>query len=280
MSVNNNHITIIPGYNLSIGITIFYISFIILLPLISMSITTSHMTLTQFTAVIFDKRVLASFQISIICSLTAAVINCFFGTILACILVYYKFPGRTIIDSMIELPFAIPTAVAGISLAALYSPNGYIGKIAATWGLYPAYSKAGITIALIFVTIPFVVRTIEPVLQNIDPAFKEAAFTLGAGQFTVIRKIIFPEIFPTLLLSGGLAFARAMGEYGNVIFIAGNMPYKTEIVPLLIMIKLEQFNYPQATSIAIVMLLLSFIVMFILNSLQIYYQKIITGGKN
>ncbi|MBB5335092.1 sulfate ABC transporter permease subunit CysT [Pectinatus brassicae] len=277
MQIKNS--SIIPGFNISMGITIFYISFIILLPLISIIIVAADMTWMQFVHAVFDRRIISGYIVSIVCSLTAAIINCLFGTVLAWVLVRYDFPGKAIIDGLIELPFAVPTAVAGISLASLYAPAGLIGSITAPWGIKLAYCQIGITIALVFVTIPFVVRTIQPILQNLDPSFEEAAFTLGAGRFTILRKVVLPELLPALLLGGGLAFARALGEYGSVIFIAGNMPYKSEIVPLLIMVKLQQFDYPQATAIAIVMLIFSFVIMLAINSLQIHYQAIISGGR-
>lgn len=277
MQIKNS--SIIPGFNISMGITIFYISFIILLPLISIIVVAADMTWMQFVHAVFDRRIISGYIVSIVCSLTAAIINCLFGTILAWVLVRYDFPGKAIIDGLIELPFAVPTAVAGISLASLYAPAGLIGSITAPWGIKLAYCQIGITIALVFVTIPFVVRTIQPVLQNLDPSFEEAAFTLGAGRFTILRKVVLPELLPALLLGGGLAFARALGEYGSVIFIAGNMPYKSEIVSLLIMVKLQQFDYPQATAIAIVMLIFSFVIMLAINSLQIHYQAIISGGR-
>lgn len=277
MQIKNS--SIIPGFNISMGITIFYISFIILLPLISIIVVAADMTWMQFVHAVFDRRIISGYIVSIVCSLTAAIINCLFGTVLAWVLVRYDFPGKAIIDGLIELPFAVPTAVAGISLASLYAPAGLIGSITAPWGIKLAYCQIGITIALVFVTIPFVVRTIQPVLQNLDPSFEEAAFTLGAGRFTILRKVVLPELLPALLLGGGLAFARALGEYGSVIFIAGNMPYKSEIVPLLIMVKLQQFDYPQATAIAIVMLIFSFVIMLAINSLQIHYQAIISGGR-
>lgn len=277
MQIKNS--SIIPGFNISMGITIFYISFIILLPLISIIVVAADMTWMQFVHAVFDRRIISGYIVSIVCSLTAAIINCLFGTVLAWVLVRYDFPGKAIIDGLIELPFAVPTAVAGISLASLYAPAGLIGSITAPWGIKLAYCQIGITIALVFVTIPFVVRTIQPVLQNLDPSFEEAAFTLGAGRFTILCKVVLPELLPALLLGGGLAFARALGEYGSVIFIAGNMPYKSEIVPLLIMVKLQQFDYPQATAIAIVMLIFSFVIMLAINSLQIHYQAIISGGR-
>ncbi|MDQ0205002.1 sulfate ABC transporter permease subunit CysT [Pectinatus haikarae] len=270
--------SIIPGFNLSMGITIFYISFIILLPLISIAVVTSGITWQGFLDTVLDSRIMAGYKVSFFCSFIAAAVNCLFGTMLAWVLVRYEFPGKGIIDGLIELPFAIPTAVAGISLASLYSPTGFIGQIFDPFGIKIAYSQIGITIALIFVTIPFVVRTVEPVLKNMDPVFEEAAYTLGASRFMIFRQIILPELVPSLLLGGGLAFARAIGEYGSVIFIAGNMPYKSEIVPLLIMVKLQQFNYAEATSIAIIMLLFSFLIMFAINSLQVYQQRIVQGG--
>lgn len=270
---------IIPGFRLSMGVSIFYISFMILLPLISLVIAASNITWQSFLNIVLDARVLAAYRVSFSCALIAAVINCLFGTILAWVFVRYNFPGKDILDGLIELPFAIPTAVAGISLACLYAPNGLIGQALAIFPVQIAYSQFGIVIALVFVTIPFVVRTVQPVLKNIDPIFEEAAYTLGADKFTIFRRIILPELLPAILLGGGLAFARALGEYGSVIFIAGNMPFKSEIVPLLIMIKLQQFNYTQAASISLVMLVFSFFLMFTVNLLQVHQQKLLQGAK-
>jgi len=271
--------SIIPGFGLSTGITISYISFIILIPFVSIVLIAANMTWNSFWEAALNPRILAGYRVSFSCSAIAAMINCVFGTILAWILVRYDFPGRKFIDGLVELPFAIPTAVAGISLSSLYSDHGWIGSLFMLLGVKISYTAIGITIAMIFVTLPFVVRTVEPVLQHMDPEFEEAATTLGAGKSTVFFRVILPELIPSLLLGGGLAFARALGEYGSVIFIAGNTPFETEIVPLLIMSKLEQFNYAGATAIAIVMLVISFMLMFLINSLQIRQQKIIRGGE-
>lgn len=270
--------SIIPGFGLSTGITISYISFIILIPFVSIVLIAAHMTWGAFWEAALDPRILAGYRVSFSCSAMAAVINGVFGTLLAWILVRYDFPGRKLMDGLIELPFAIPTAVAGISLSSLYSEHGWIGSLFAQFDIKLSYTAIGITIAMIFVTLPFVVRTVEPVLQHMEPEFEEAATMLGAGKGTIFFKVILPELIPALLLGSGLAFARALGEYGSVIFIAGNTPFETEIVPLLIMSKLEQFNYVGATAIAIVMLVISFALMFLINSLQVRQQKIVRGG--
>jgi sulfate transport system permease protein len=218
-----------------------------------------------FWKAVSDERVLAGYRISFSCAFAAALINCCFGVLLAWVFVRYRFPGRRILDGLIELPFALPTAVAGIALTALYTDKGWIGSLFADFGIKIAYTPIGIVITLIFITLPFIVRSVQPVLEQIDKTYEEAGHILGASKSKIFRRIIMPELMPALLTGFGLAFARALGEYGSVIFIAGNMPFKTEIAPLLIMSKLEQFQYGQATAVALVMLVVSFIIMFAIN---------------
>ncbi|MDR2055373.1 MAG: sulfate ABC transporter permease subunit CysT [Desulfovibrio sp.] len=259
---------IIPGFGVSLGITMTFISMIVLIPMSFLALQTSSLGWSGFWSAALDPRVLAGYEVSFLCSLTAALINCLFGVILAWVLTRYKFPGRRIMDGLIELPFALPTAVAGIALTAICSDKGWIGGALAPLDIKLAYTRAGIVIALTFITLPFTVRTIQPVLERLDRVYEEAGLMLGASRERVFRKIIFPEITPAILTGFGLAFARGLGEYGSVVFIAGNMPFKTEIAPLLIMSKLEQFNYGEATAVALVMLLVSSVVMFFINCVQ------------
>ncbi|MGV8906289.1 MAG: sulfate ABC transporter permease subunit CysT [Acetobacterium sp.] len=268
---------VIPGFGISMGITMTFLSLIVLIPLVSIVITSSKMDITQFFQVITDPRIVAGFRVSLISALIAALINCVFGVLIAWVLVRYEFPLKRIVDGIIELPFALPTAVAGIALTALYSNNGWIGGFFAQFGIAIAYTQTGIILAMIFVGIPFVVRSIQPVLEKLDPKYEEAASILGAGRGTIFFRVIFPEIMPAMLTGFGLAFARAIGEYGSVIFIAGNTPFKTEIIPLLIMGQLEQFNYESATAIALVMLIFSFVILFFINSIQVYASKFSKG---
>lgn len=266
---------VIPGFNISLGITILYLSLIVLIPLMSVVIKGASLGIDGFIDTIVNQRILHGFKVSLQCALIAALINSIFGIILAWILVRYNFPFRRILDGLIDLPFALPTAVAGISLTTLYSNNGWIGAKLYSLGVESAFSKFGITIALIFIGIPFVVRNIQPVLEELDYQYEEAAKMLGASSIRIFFKVIFPEIFPAILTGFGLAFARGIGEYGSVVFIAGNMPMKTEIAPLLIMSKLEQYDYVGATSIALVMLIISFLVLFIINIIQVRTNKFI-----
>ena len=268
---------VIPGFGISMGITMTFLSLIVLIPMVSIVITSSKMDITQFIQIITDPRIVAGFRVSLTSALIAALINCAFGVLIAWILVRYDFPMKRVVDSIIELPFALPTAVAGIALTALYSNNGWIGGFFAQFGIAISYTQTGIILAMIFVGIPFVVRSIQPVLEKLDPKYEEAASMLGAGRGTIFFRVIFPEILPAMLTGFGLAFARAVGEYGSVIFIAGNTPFKTEIVPLLIMSKLEQFNYEAATAIALVMLIISFAILFFINSIQVYASKFSKG---
>ena len=264
---------VIPGFGISMGVTLTLLSLIVLIPMASLVINASSMGFSTFWETVTDKRVLSGYYVSLLCSFTAAVVNAVFGVILAWVLVRYDFPFKRFIDGLIELPFALPTAVAGIALTNLYSDKGMIGKFLEQIGIKVAYTRIGIIVAMIFIGIPFVVRTIQPVLEDLDSQYEEAANVLGASRARIFFKIIFPEIRPALLTGFGLAFARALGEYGSVVFIAGNMPFKTEIAPLLIMSKLEQFDYHGANAIALVMLAFAFLILFTINSLQIHYNK-------
>jgi sulfate transport system permease protein len=260
--------SILPGFGLSMGFTLVYLSLIVLLPLAGLFIKTSSLTWTEFWDIILDPRVVASFRISFSTSFYAALVNAVFGLLVAWVLVRYDFPGKRFIDGLIDLPFALPTAVAGISLTAIYSQNGWVGSYLDAMGIKAAFSQLGITIALIFIGLPFVVRTVQPVLQELEKEVEEAAVSLGAYRWRTFRKIIFPEIFPALLTGFSLAFARGIGEYGSVVFISGNMPMRTEIAPLLIMTKLEQYDYVGATAIALMMLIVSFVLLLLINYLQ------------
>jgi sulfate transport system permease protein len=260
--------SVLPGFGLSLGYTILYVSLIVLIPLAGVVIKTTEQSWDEFWRTVTNARVLASIEVSLTTSFAAALVNAVFGTILAWVIVRHEFPGKRIIDGLVDLPFALPTAVAGISLTAIYAQNGWLGSWFAKLGIKTAYSPLGITIALIFIGLPFVVRTIQPVLQDLEKDVEEAAASLGASRFRTFRKIIFPGILPSLLTGFALAFARGIGEYGSVVFISGNMPMKTEIAPLLIRTKLEQYDYVGATSIAFVMLVISFILLLIINSLQ------------
>ncbi|PYG84853.1 sulfate transport system permease protein [Ruminiclostridium sufflavum DSM 19573] len=259
---------VIPGFGLSIGITITLISFIVVIPLLSVLVAISGFTWKEFWDCITDKMVLHAYQVSFVCSFIAALINCVFGLILAWVLTRYKFPGRRLLDGLIELPFALPTAVAGIALTTIYADQGWIGSLFKPLGVKISYTLIGITIALIFIGIPFVVRSVQPVLEKLDSQYEEAAEMLGASRLRTFFKVIFPEILPALLTGFGLAFSRGLGEYGSVVFIAGNIPYKTQIAPLIIMGKLEQFSYAGATAIALVMIVFAFILLFAINFIQ------------
>lgn len=259
---------LLPGFGLSMGYTVFYLSLIVLFPLSALFLKSVSMGLGKFWDTVTDDRVLASYRISITTSLSAALINAVFGLLVAWVLVRYKFPGKKIIDSMVDLPFALPTAVAGIALTSIYSENGWMGSFFAKMGIKSAYSPMGITIALIFIGLPFVVRTVQPVLEELDKEIEEAAASLGAYRLKTFFRVILPEVLPALLTGFALAFSRGIGEYGSVVFISGNMPMKTEIAPLLIMMKLEQFDYTGATAIAVVLLLFSFLMILIINYLQ------------
>jgi sulfate transport system permease protein len=260
---------VLPGFGLTMGITMSYLSFIVLVPMFSLTLQASEIGLKGFWFAVSDARILSSYKVSFGCSFIAAAINAVFGTMLAWVLVRYRFPGRRIIDALIELPFALPTAVAGIALTALTTNQGWIGGPLSKLGIVVAYTPVGIIVALTFITLPFVVRSVQPVLEQLPNEYEEAGRTLGAGSARIFFKIIFPEIKPALMTGFSLAFARGLGEYGSVIFIAGNKPHRTEIAPLMIVTRLEEYLYGQATAIALVLLLASFVIMFLVNRLQI-----------
>ena len=268
---------VIPGFGLSMGITISILSLVVLIPLASLVVYTAKLSFKDFIETITRARVLASFYTSFVCAFAAAVINGIMGTILAWVLVKYDFPGKRLMDGVIELPFALPTAVAGIALTSLTSDSGIVGSFFAGFGIKIAYTRIGITVAMIFVGIPFVVRSVQPVLEKMDNSYSEAAGVLGAKKTTIFWKVIFPELKPAIF--AGLAFGRCLGEYGSVVFIAGNKPYYTEITPLVIMSKLQEFDYSSATAIALVMLAASFLILFLVNMVQHRNAKILKGGR-
>ncbi|MFJ5762035.1 sulfate ABC transporter permease subunit CysT [Neobacillus sp. NPDC093182] len=259
---------VLPGFGLSMGYTLIYLSLVVLIPIAFLFLKASTISLAEFWETVTDDRVVASYKLTIYTSFIAALINAVFGTLIAWVLVRYDFYGKRIIDALVDLPFALPTAVAGIALTTIYAPNGWIGQYFEAMGIKVAYTPLGIMVALTFIGLPFVVRSVQPVLQDLDRQYEEAASTLGASSTQIFVKIILPAIFPAILTGFSLAFARALGEYGSVVFISGNMPMKTEIVPLLIITKLEQFNYAGAAAIAVVMLVFSFVLLFLINFWQ------------
>lgn len=260
--------SVIPGFGLSMGYTLLYLSLIVLLPLSALFVRTTSMTWTRFWETVTDPRVVASYKLTFGASLVAATINAVFGFAVAWTLVRYAFPGKRIVDAFVDLPFALPTAVSGIALTAIYSKNGWVGRFLEPWGIQAAFSPLGVTIALTFIGLPFVVRTLQPALEDLDPEIEEAASCLGASRLRTFQRVILPAILPSLLTGFAMAFARALGEYGSVVFISGNMPMRTEIASLLIITKLEQYDYAGATAIAVVMLLASFVLLLLINVLQ------------
>jgi sulfate transport system permease protein len=259
---------VMPGFGLTMGFTLFYLSLIVLIPVSAVFLRTATMTWAQLWAAISDPRALASYRLTFGASFLAALINLVFGTLVAWVLVRYSFPGKRFVDGLVDLPFALPTAVAGVTLTALYSGNGWLGRPLEAIGIKAAYSRLGIVIALTFIGLPFVVRTVQPVLEGLDAAMEEAAVSLGASRFTTFRRVILPVVAPAAVTGFTLAYARAIGEYGSVIFISGNMPMRTEITPLLIVTKLEQYDYAGATALAVVMLVVSFAMLLVINLLQ------------
>lgn len=260
--------TVLPGFGLTMGLTLTWLSLIILIPLAGVFIRTAGLGWDAFVALATDPRTLAALRLSFSAALVAAAINTIFGFLVAWVLVRYDFPGRKIVDAAIDLPFALPTAVAGLALTAIYAPNGWIGSLLAPLGIKVAYTSVGIIVALIFIGLPLVVRSVQPVLSDIDKELEEASATLGATRLQTMCRVLLPALAPPLLTGFALAFARGVGEYGSIIFIAGNLPYRSEIAPLLIVIRLEEFNYAAATAIAAVMLTLSFALLLIINLLQ------------
>jgi sulfate transport system permease protein len=264
---------VLPGFGITMGYSVLYLSLVVLLPLSALLFNSTGLTWAKFWDVATDARVLASYRISLSTAAAAALANAFLGLLLAWVLVRYEFPGKRVFDALIDLPFALPTAVAGVSLTALYSQNGWIGSLLAPLGFKIAFTPLGITLALMFIGIPFVVRTVQPVLEDLDRDMEEASATLGAGRWRTFLRIILPELLPALLTGFALAFARGIGEYGSVVFISGNMPMRTEIAPLLIMSKLEQFDYAGATAVAVLLLLISFLMLLVINTLQRWVRK-------
>ena len=265
--------SVLPGFNLALGFTIFYLSLIVLIPLSAAFIKTFTLTWEAFWTTVTAPRVLASYWLTLRTSLLAALINAVFGLLVAWVLVRYKFPGKRVIDALVDLPFALPTAVAGIALTAVYAPNGWLGKPLAELGVKVAFTPLGILVALTFIGLPFVVRTVQPVLEDLEKELEEAAQSLGASQWQTFQRVIFPTVLPAVVTGFTLAFARALGEYGSVIFIAGNMPMISEITPLIIITKLEQYDYAGATAVAVVMLGASFLLLLAINTLQWWSRK-------
>lgn len=259
---------VLPGFGLSLGCTLVYLSLLVLLPLSGLAFKSSSLSLAQFWDIASGERALASYRVTFGASLLAAAINAFFGLIVAWVLVRYRFPGKRLVDSLVDLPFALPTAVAGITLATLYAGNGWVGRHLEPLGVKVAFTPLGIVVALTFISLPFVVRTLQPVIEDIEPEVEEAAATLGASRWQTFWRVLLPGVFPALLTGFALAFSRAIGEYGSVIFIAGNMPLVSEITPLLIISKLEQYDVVGATALASVMLIISFVLLLGVNALQ------------
>lgn len=258
----------IPGFGLTLGFTVFYLSVIVLVPLWFLVLRTTSLSWAQFWAIVVDPRTLASLRLTLLASFAAAAVNAVMGFLVAWSLVRYQFPGKRVIDAMVDLPFALPTAVSGIALTAIYSSNGWLGSVLEPLGIKVAFTPLGITVALIFIGLPFVVRALQPALEDLDPAVEEAAAILGAGRWQTFLRVILPAVTPALITGFTMAFARAVGEYGSVVFISGNMPLKTEIVSLLIIAKLEQFDYAGATALGSLMLAISFVLLLAINSLQ------------
>ena len=264
---------VLPGFGLSLGFTLSYLSLIVLIPLAAVFIRSMEIGWQGLFDILTDARILAALRLSFTTAIAAALINVVFGVLLAWSLVRYQFSGKRIVDALVDLPFALPTAVAGIALTTLYAKNGWLGQYLEAWGIQVAYTSLGITLALIFIGLPFVVRTVQPVLADLESELEEAAAALGATRFQIIYKVILPIILPALITGFTLAFARGVGEYGSVIFIAGNQPFKTEIAPLLIISRLEEYDYAAATTIAVIMLLISFSLLLIINLLQSWASR-------
>ncbi|GAM10236.1 putative sulfate transport system permease protein cysT [Geobacter sp. OR-1] len=274
MSITKSaHNRVLPGFGLTLGYTIFYLSVIVLIPLSALFFKTATLSWGDFVATVISPRVIASFRLTFGAAIAAAVANAVFGTLVAWVLVRYRFPGKKLADALVDLPFALPTAVAGITLATVYSSNGWLGKYLEPLGIKVAFTPLGITVAMVFIGLPFVVRTVQPVLEELEPELEEAAACLGANRWQTIRRVLLPSITPAVITGFALAFARGVGEYGSIIFIAGNMPMKSEITPLLIITKLEQYDYAGATAIASVMLVISFVMLLVINILQKWSRR-------
>jgi sulfate/thiosulfate transport system permease protein len=265
--------TALPGFGLAMGVTLTFLGLLVVLPLSTVILRASQLGLAEIIDVVTSPRAVAAYALTFGASLTAALVDTFFGVLVAWVLVRYRFPGRGILDALVDVPFAVPTAVSGIALTSLYSPRGWLGQWTFPLGIPTAYSRLGVTIALIFVSLPFVIRTVQPVLEELDREMEESAATLGASRLVTLVRVILPNLAPAALTGFALAFARAIGEYGSVVFIAGNMPMETEIAPLLIMTRLEQFDYAGATAIALVLLVVSFILLLAVNRLQSWTRR-------
>ncbi len=269
--------TVLPGFGLSLTVTVGYVFLLVVIPIFGLFAKTSTLSLHQFWSIVVEPRAVATYKLSLFASLTAAGINVAVGLLLAWVLSRYTLPAHRLIDALIDLPFALPTAVAGLTLASIYAPNGWLGKPLQFLGVPLVFSRTGVVLALVFIGLPFVVRTVQPVLEDMDPSVEEAAMVLGASSFRTFRSVLFPQIAPALLTGFTLSFARAIGEYGSIIFISGNMPMKTEITPLLIVTKLEQYDYAGATTLAVVLLTISFGLLLVVNQLQ--QQTLRKSGK-
>ncbi|MFG1346091.1 sulfate ABC transporter permease subunit CysT [Xanthobacter autotrophicus DSM 431] len=265
--------SVIPGFRLSLGVTLLYLALIVLLPIGALLLKAADVGFLGYIAILTSPRTLASFQVTLTTAAIAALFNAVYGLGLAWVLVRYEFPGKRLLDAMVDVPFALPTAVAGLALTALFAKNGWFGAPLALWGIQVAYAPAGIVCAMAFTSIPFVVRTVQPVLEDMEPELEEAAATLGASDLTIFRKVIFPTLFPAFLAGTSLAFARSLGEFGAVVFIAGNQPFRTEIVALLTFIRLEEYDYAAAAAIAVTMLAIAFLMLLVVNAVQAWHQR-------
>lgn len=270
--------SVLPGFGLTLGLTVLYLSLIVLIPLSGLFLKTATLSWHRFWQTVSDPRAIASYKLTFGAAFVGALVNAIFGFIVAWTLVRYRFRGRRLLDAVVDLPFALPTAVSGIALTALYSQNGWIGRLLAPYGIKAAFSPLGVAIALTFIGLPFVVRTLQPAIEDLDGGMEEAAMTLGAGRFQTFRQVIFPYLLPAALTGFAMAFARALGEYGSVVFISGNMPMRTEISSLLIIAKLEQYDYAGATSIAVVMLVASFLLLLAINLVQWWFSRRLGKG--
>ncbi|AVV83461.1 sulfate/thiosulfate ABC transporter permease CysT [Shewanella putrefaciens] len=271
------HKRVLPGFTISLGVSLLFVSLILLLPTTGLIMQTSSMSWSEYWGVIADPRVVASYRVTILSALTASLFNCLFGLLLAWVLVRYEFPGKRILDALVDLPFALPTAVAGITLATLYAENGQIGSLLAEWGIKVAYTPLGIVVAMIFTSIPFVVRTVQPVLEELSHEEEEAGMTLGASDISVFWRVILPSLWPALMIGTALSFTRSLGEFGAVIFIAGNMPYISEITSLMIFVRLQEFDFAGASAIASVVLMTSLLLLLLINLWQARYLRRIHG---
>jgi sulfate/thiosulfate transport system permease protein len=271
--------SVLPGFGLALGFTVIYLGLLILMPLAGLFVKSASLSGAEFLAAVASPRALAAYRLSFGASFAAATTNALLGLLVAWVLVRYRFPGRGAIDALVDLPFALPTAVAGITLTTLLAKNGWLGRTLEPLGIPVAYTPLGVTVALVFIGLPFVVRTVQPVLQDLEPELEEAAASLGANRFETFRRVLFPTLWPALVTGFALAFARSLGEYGSVVFISGNMPMKTEIAPLLIVTQLEQYEYGAATAIAAVLLALSFALLLGINALQRYGTRRLTGAR-